>query len=189
MAHFVELTPSLAETVNRQLRRFVAGSPTKEGVTASNVPSIGRSVPVWVIPPELEASECTLDSCARETGRLHHQIGIGPNDVASATSASSGTRHVLESFSEPSNLTERISRAMAVAAQQYPSDKADVRMLVVPALGVTALWVYGPEVSDVAVLRAPGETEAQRATQMPFVAEPDFTESMKAYSRLGGLVE
>ena len=126
MAHFVELNPSLTESVNRQLRRFVAGAPTRIGrVTASDVPSISRSIPVWVMPPELEASECSLGRFARETGRLHHQIGIGPNVEASATSASSGNKLVLESFSEPSSLTERISRAMGEAAQRYPSDDAD----------------------------------------------------------------
>lgn len=169
------------EAVAQQLGRFVASSPalSAEGGPLEVLPPIR----VWSLDLDLFFAFGSLAAAAKNVGRWHHQIRNSGRAVAYARSTLDPERLGAVEVREvcESELAERVDRAFAKLRLDL-TDEPTLRILSLPAFGMSSLWVHREDDarSSVLMLTVP---DPGPFVIMQSYAVPELREHLYRYTR------
>lgn len=115
-----------------------------------------ESFPIWSLGLDaIQSKSKNVANFARSTGYWHHQIGDGK---AAYRYARSKANEQLTDFTVMevgwSSIAEKVDQSVSWIDSNVATD-AEVRMLIVPAYGITAFWLVLPTENDVVVVERP----------------------------------
>lgn len=152
-------------------------------------PELAESISLWMLgAAEIADAQAGLSQTAKKTGRWHHQLLFGGQALAFARSMPLGdgqdpaSWRVLEAFESP--MAGAINTALEWVVENIGGDPL-VRLLVVPAYQVHALWLIVDGSAELYIVDCP-QTFASMAVGT-LMSEQEFLQALLVESPIVGI--
>jgi hypothetical protein len=184
MARTIEFSNDTLTEIATQVASFTPsiGISLVEG----EVPEIGETFQVWMIPASEVISQTPLDT-AQPTGNWHHQLYKNGQPEAFVYSRPYGPRAAdwrVGAIFE-SNIAESINQAVDIADRQFP-DEGEARLLILPAYQIQALWIVMPD-STSQIIPAVVPSEYQEIERLAVYSAEDFFSRIQTLRHIVGI--